>query len=804
MIKAQYINLNMIPSGVMPVLYCSQYDVGRPLGMVVYNGSEAVDLSTYAVTIEGTRTDGTPITAAVTTDGNIAAFETTATMTNVPDFYKTQLVLTDGSGKRVASIRFMMKVIEAAMNENSEGIQEDASLYQQYTGTVQTLISAVRADLIAEANRAKAAEAAEASARASADSSLQSAIASETSTRAAADQNLQAQINQIIAPSGEAPSAAEVENARIGADNVTYSTLGDAIRGQVTDLKNQLDNTILVTDNKLDLDAISTYSQIKSITDYIKCEKSYVAFTFIGGTGNRTQASGTTYNFYGADKNFITSVDSDVSRAAVEIPANCTYVRAILNTANFDTSKAPMVTFFDTQVSTYTDLIYEQFGTAWFKHPKYDIPAMNAEIDAIKDKIKTDICGCTWDWWISSIAKDEYGNIYIGYVDENGNIGVMQKKTDGTCTYKTLGPTQNDDDHNGAAVTVLNSGRVLVVSSSGHSYDNTIRIYRSTSPYSVNCEFENLSVKLRQPTNTLYRTTYAQIFKDDINDVETLSMLFRCVVSENDTTSAITYPVLRSTDGGSTWVLYRGFRKNDLYAKIVNTRTIGLKRIYATSNPVRSANDIVTGLIDFAAMTVKDSAGATLYNLTEVANGVEDGTEAEAGSLIEGLESIANSFSRVVNTSGGIRLRLLDAMEYAASSAIYCVYAKSVDTDYTNYKYYVNNNGIETEIGESGLPFYLYSSYLPGCAIESADVIYYAKNDSGVQDGAHSLHRVTINSGVVSSDNVIMRSESLLIRPIWADYVIAILSGLYNDISAVGTEGSFRRWKLSPNFLRVI
>lgn len=283
MIKAQYINLNMITSGVMPVLYCSQYDVGRPLGMVVYNGSEAVDLSTYAVTIEGTRTDGTPITAAVTTDENIAAFETTATMTNVPDFYKAQLVITDGSGKRVASIRFMMKVNEAAMNENSEGIQEDASLYQQYTGTVQTLISAVRADLLAEANRAQAAEAAEASARASADASLQSAIASEASTRAAADQNLQAQVNQIIAPSGEAPSAAEVQNARIGADNVTYPTLGDAIRGQVTDLKNHI-NQLEAMDGIVPISggdgsfSDSTFSAIKT-GDVIALNGTYTAST---------------------------------------------------------------------------------------------------------------------------------------------------------------------------------------------------------------------------------------------------------------------------------------------------------------------------------------------------------------------------------------------------------------------------------------------------------------------------------------------------------------------------------------------
>lgn len=65
-------------------------------------------------------------------------------------------------------------------------------------------------------------------------------LATETSTRTSQDANLQAQINQIVAPSGTAPNPAEIENARIGADNVTYSTLGDAIRTQVTDLKNDL------------------------------------------------------------------------------------------------------------------------------------------------------------------------------------------------------------------------------------------------------------------------------------------------------------------------------------------------------------------------------------------------------------------------------------------------------------------------------------------------------------------------------------------------------------------------------------
>lgn len=51
------------------------------------------------------------------------------------------------------------------------------------------------------------------------------------------------EIAELIAPSGEAPSAAEVTDARIGADGTTYTSLGDAIRDQVSDLKSDLDDS---------------------------------------------------------------------------------------------------------------------------------------------------------------------------------------------------------------------------------------------------------------------------------------------------------------------------------------------------------------------------------------------------------------------------------------------------------------------------------------------------------------------------------------------------------------------------------
>lgn len=140
--ETQYTRLSLTPSGVSPVIYMSQYDVGRPIGFICDS-----DLDSYTVTLEATRTDSTAITAAIITDGRIGVFVTTATMTNQADDYPAQVVVTDGDDVRVASMPVRMHVIAAAMDENSEAIEEDASLYQQYTGSVQALIADMRADL---------------------------------------------------------------------------------------------------------------------------------------------------------------------------------------------------------------------------------------------------------------------------------------------------------------------------------------------------------------------------------------------------------------------------------------------------------------------------------------------------------------------------------------------------------------------------------------------------------------------------------------------------------------------------------
>jgi hypothetical protein len=240
----------MIPSGVIPIFNISQYDVGRMLGVYVYAGIRNVNLDNYTVTVEATRSDGTAITVGVATNNNVGTFEVTPVMSNIANSYKAQLVITDGNSRRIASLPFIINVIRAAMNENSEAIEEDASLYQQYTAAMQGTIAEVKTDLIDEATTRQNADntlqsniQAETTARQNAIAQVNNALTNEANTRILADSALGARIDNIVAPSGSAPSAAEVTDARVGANGVTYTTLGTAIRTQVTNLQNDINAT---------------------------------------------------------------------------------------------------------------------------------------------------------------------------------------------------------------------------------------------------------------------------------------------------------------------------------------------------------------------------------------------------------------------------------------------------------------------------------------------------------------------------------------------------------------------------------
>ena len=194
------------------------------------------------------------------------------------------------------------------------------------------------ADSTLESTKAdKTALESEASARQTADEYIDSikadktALESETLARASADSNLQSQIDQIVAPSGEAPSVAEVENARIGVDDFTYNSLGNAIRGQINDgidrfksIKESAINYVsmgeFLDDTWLNTQGIEQFSSGWSATRFIELKGHDIVGIF--GTVPTSWCW-----FYDSNKNPISTVTSINGLKYFNVPSNAKYIR---------------------------------------------------------------------------------------------------------------------------------------------------------------------------------------------------------------------------------------------------------------------------------------------------------------------------------------------------------------------------------------------------------------------------------------------------------------------------------------------
>ena len=264
--------LNLVPGGVMKCVHVNQVNKNIEIQFKIMNGAAPYNLPEgVTCTIRGTKGDafGYAAEAAVTAGSNVITVTLTEQLTAVAGAGNIfELVFVGAADDmKVSTENFILAVERQAMGEDTVISDSDLSYAEQVldqlqsVGAVNAQVQQNKTNLAAEISRAQAAEAAEAAARQAADNTLQSNINAEASTRATQDASLQSQINQLVAPSGSAPSAAEVENARVGADGTVYPTLGDAIRTQNIQLKSQISDEQDITDKTTDI----TYS----FTDYV-------------------------------------------------------------------------------------------------------------------------------------------------------------------------------------------------------------------------------------------------------------------------------------------------------------------------------------------------------------------------------------------------------------------------------------------------------------------------------------------------------------------------------------------------------
>lgn len=128
------------------------------------------------------------------------------------------------------------------------------------------------------------------------------------------------EIAQLIAPSGEAPSAAEVTDARVGADGVTYTSLGIANRTQLTKINEGNYLYTIVDGEYVDSASDGSFKPYATFsrTGYIEIDGMNDLFIYSGGSS--------VYNaFYDENENFIKGFSLKAGDNVIFIPDNAKY-----------------------------------------------------------------------------------------------------------------------------------------------------------------------------------------------------------------------------------------------------------------------------------------------------------------------------------------------------------------------------------------------------------------------------------------------------------------------------------------------
>lgn len=139
---SQTINLDLIPQGIPPVIYVSQYDKGQTwLFNVLKDGSAFAIPSGSTVTIQGTKSDSTGFQYSCTYSGSVVTATEQQQMTAFAGDVPTEIRITNGNDL-IGSLNFIIRVEPAALSDDTvisetelpliEQAIEDLPLVEQY------------------------------------------------------------------------------------------------------------------------------------------------------------------------------------------------------------------------------------------------------------------------------------------------------------------------------------------------------------------------------------------------------------------------------------------------------------------------------------------------------------------------------------------------------------------------------------------------------------------------------------------------------------------------------------------------
>lgn len=175
-------DINVIPSGVRPVIYLSQYDnQTQALRFLLYKDDTAFQIpSGAAVLINGLKSDNTGFSyAATATSGNSATFSVTQQMTAVAGDVECELRVRTES-QIIGTLNFILRVEPAPLHDDSVLSETDIPLIEQAVNIAANLAEYIQQTIDARDDAQTAATNAANSESAAAVSAAGAAASAET------------------------------------------------------------------------------------------------------------------------------------------------------------------------------------------------------------------------------------------------------------------------------------------------------------------------------------------------------------------------------------------------------------------------------------------------------------------------------------------------------------------------------------------------------------------------------------------------------------------------------------------------
>ena len=222
--RPQSIKLNLVPGGVIPVINVSQYDVGRPLEFVLWDGkSPATIEENTVIDIRATKPDGHGFQYACTWENNVVSVATQIQMTVLSGSIECELHLEKNSTV-IGTANFILEVEQAALRSDTDISETELpAIIDMARGNQEAAAASAAAAAESESNAADSAAAAATSESNAADS----ASAAATSESNAADSASAAATSESNAASSETEAATSA-TAAAGSATAAATSKSDA------------------------------------------------------------------------------------------------------------------------------------------------------------------------------------------------------------------------------------------------------------------------------------------------------------------------------------------------------------------------------------------------------------------------------------------------------------------------------------------------------------------------------------------------------------------------------------------------